>query len=243
LSTTNCRVAYDCVNYQAAITKWSATCDEHTFNVYREGCGYDILQHTYGEGETLLAFYHPESGELKGWWQRSDTGEPECAGTVPTDCAGYSPGENQCEMEAGTPDLVEAGPVEAGTTGDPPDSALVEAGAMGTLPDGAPVECCPISDEPDCCMLYGGANIDGDRCGYTCDGMPWPDAGWTKGVDRFGCPIWIEPPATDSCCGCFAEEDGGTSSGTSSEAGVSQLDASRAPDASPTSDVSLDASL
>lgn len=74
------------------------------------------------------------------------------------------------------------------------DGAVVE-----TLPDGAVVECCPMSPEPDCCMAYGGRNLG--ECATVCDGMSWPNADWQRGVDSFGCPVWIEPPRTWDVCG------------------------------------------
>jgi hypothetical protein len=252
LNLTNCGAAYGCVNLDAASEKWLEQCSAYDVNIRHEGCGYDILQHSYGEGDTFLAFYHPESGELKGWWNESDTLEITCAGAVPRECLDYgfdSPGVNVCDSpdaaaidtsatdthtissEAGPPELTEGGPTEAGVT--------------GTLPDGGSVECCEPSAAPDCCMDYGGANLYG--CGMTCDGMPLPSDGWTMGIDKYGCPVWVEPPVSDSCCGCpeptpdAGVDDGGTSSGSTSNASDAG-NSNQSHDASaPASDASLDA--
>ncbi|MEO8181590.1 MAG: hypothetical protein ABI895_22365 [Deltaproteobacteria bacterium] len=70
--------------------------------------------------------------------------------------------------------------------------------------------CCTPSPQPDCCMFYGGRRRGDDTfaCGPICDGIPLPNAAWQLGVDGDGCPVWIEPPQTNQCCGC-APEDGG----------------------------------
>lgn len=231
LTVGNCGLAYDCVNFEAATAKWLAQCDAHTINVRREGCGYDILQHTYGEGDTLLAFYHPESGELEGWWHHGDTGGAQCAGDVPDGCAQFVAGPNVCDpADTGAPssDVTDTG-VGASEAGAPDSGA--DGGLFGTLPDGGRVACCPISDEPDCCMDYGGADRYG--CGTWCDGMPLPSEQWTKSVDPYGCPIWVEPTRSNDCCGCpptndTGTADGGTATGSSSDS----LDAS-SPASSP----------
>jgi hypothetical protein len=83
----------------------------------------------------------------------------------------------------------------------------LDASADADASDGS--ACCPPSPQPDCCMVYGGHDgNDPSKCGVViCDNMPLPSAPWQLGVDDHGCPRWIEPEATNECCGCPA--DGG----------------------------------
>jgi hypothetical protein len=62
--------------------------------------------------------------------------------------------------------------------------------------------CCGIEGAPRCCMQYGGADVEG--CQPVCDGMPVASAPWTRALDPYGCPRWVEPATTalDDCCGC-----------------------------------------
>lgn len=203
LDPGHCPLTLGCVNHDAALTKLATACNRYTVNRHGEACGYDVIEHIFGLGDTVIAFYHPESGELKGWWYQSDAGEPECAGAVPEDCTEYggilTSVSNECPEGPGHAEVslpyIEAGPFEAG----PFEVGSGEAGVTGTLPDGGSIACCPMSDEPGCCMHYGGANFSG--CYEACDGMPWPNAAWTRGEDKYGCPMWIEPPRTDDICG------------------------------------------
>jgi len=93
-----------------------------------------------------------------------------------------------------------AGSSGAGGSADPLDASTDAADAMPF--------CCTPSPQPDCCMYYGGTRRSDDSCGIICDNMPLPSAPWQLGVDPNGCPVWIEPPQTNQCCGC-PPEDGG----------------------------------
>lgn len=68
--------------------------------------------------------------------------------------------------------------------------------------------CCEPSPEPECCMVYGGRRSTSESCGVICDGIPLPNAGWQLGTDSYGCPVWIEPPRTNDCCGCAPPDSG-----------------------------------
>ena len=69
--------------------------------------------------------------------------------------------------------------------------------------------CCTPSPQPECCMVYGGRRLSPDSCGFVCDGMPPPNAGWQLGSDSYGCPVWIEPPPVpNDCCGCPPPDSG-----------------------------------
>jgi hypothetical protein len=83
------------------------------------------------------------------------------------------------------------------TDGLSSDSGITDGGFTGMWPDGAPLECCPMSDQVSVCMDLGGAKLF--DCATVCDGIAAGD--WSEGVDRYGCPIWIEPPADDSGAG------------------------------------------
>ena len=86
----------------------------------------------------------------------------------------------------------------SGSTGDERDASTDAADAA--------LLCCEPSPEPECCMVYGGRRASG--CGVVCDGMPLPNAGWQLGSDSYGCPVWIEPPRTNDCCGCAPPDSG-----------------------------------
>lgn len=144
LTPDNCDVAFGCVNFEAATAALLDQCGESVINVRREGCGYDILQRNYNDvGDTLLAFYDPESGKLKGWWQEDDTGGPVCAGLVPEACTGFVTEPNLCQPpDSGatstnatdtTVNSKEAGAPDSGST------TPIDGGAVGTLPDGGTV--------------------------------------------------------------------------------------------------------
>jgi hypothetical protein len=149
LDTSNCKSAFGCVGYDSAVTKLEDSCADFTFSArHGQACGYDVVERVYGEGDTLLAFYHPSTGELKGWWNVSDTLEVTCAGAVPPECAkdgGSLTGPNLCADSGpssstgstGSSSIpVEAGPVEAG----PIEAGPIEAGPIeaGPIEAGSP---------------------------------------------------------------------------------------------------------
>jgi hypothetical protein len=57
--------------------------------------------------------------------------------------------------------------------------------------------CCPISETPACCMMFGGAR-EGTTCGSVCDNIP---ADLERRVDDAGCPFWYDPPGGTTTCG------------------------------------------
>lgn len=110
---------------------------------------------------------------------------------------------------------------------EPPPANMQESGNDGRVgnqvegdPDAAapddvgdatfsPVECCPPSPQPNCCMDYGGAKVDGN-CRSLCDGMPRPaDPAWRLVNDKYGCPRWSSVGSTGPCCGGEPVPDGG----------------------------------
>lgn len=168
LDTANCRSAFGCVGYDSAVTKLEDSCADFTFSArYGQACGYDVVERVYGEGDTLIAFYHPSTGELKGWWNLSDTLEVSCAGAVPLECAkdgGSLTNANICAdaghssstgstssstmpIEAGPIEAgpVEAGPIEAGS----PEAGPVEAGSPEAGTSSSPPDAGPSSAEHD----------------------------------------------------------------------------------------------
>ena len=88
----------------------------------------------------------------------------------------------------------------SGSTGDERDASPDAADAASL--------CCEPSPQPECCMVYGGRRNGSFSCGVICDGMPTPNAGWQLGTDSYGCPVWIEPPRTNDCCGCPLPDSG-----------------------------------
>lgn len=244
LDLSNCEMAFGCVGYTQAVGKLRNSCTGSTLQGrHGQGCGHDIVERVYGEGDTQIAFYDKDSGELQGWWNLSDTLEVTCAGNVPRECVsdgGELETPNVCtdagdetsqSPTTGMPTDVTT--TSSGVTSEPVEAGSPEAGPTGTLPDGSTVECCTPSEEPDCCMNYGGANIDG--CYTLCDGMPL-GGDWQLGVDKYGCPKWIEPPVSDNCCGCPPTPDSGLTDAAAPDSAVvdttsmsvdASLDASR----------------
>jgi hypothetical protein len=119
-----------CGDYASTRAELAERCDP-TFRFRRyyagEGCGYLILAYVYGAGDTITAFYDPESGALMGMHSVSDTLTMECAGEVPTECLKYA------GVVGKTADLCPIGDagVQDGSTGD----AEVGPDADGVAPD------------------------------------------------------------------------------------------------------------
>lgn len=217
LSTKNCKSAFDCADYEEA--SLAEQCDTSYISLrYGQACGHRVVEKVFGDGDTLIAFYDKTTGELQGWWAMSDTLDVDCAGEVPEDCVDYG-GVLKTENQCSEPDSSSSVSSSSTTTDSTPTA--ISTDATSEPPDSG-MKCCPISDEPDCCMDYGGSNIDG--CGRVCDGMPWPsEPGWHKDVDALGCPIWVAPPQTNNCCGCgsIPVPDSGTEGTSSNDAGDS----------------------
>lgn len=50
-------------------------------------CGRTFVAYRYGAGDTTIAFFDMETGDLTGWWNKSDTGSIACSGEVDLSCA------------------------------------------------------------------------------------------------------------------------------------------------------------
>ena len=94
-------------------------------------------------------------------------------------------------------------PTPGGTSSTPPAPTSSPPPAPPSVGPAPSLTCCPIDDQPGCCMHYGGTSLsNGGDCAALCDGMALPgDPAWAKGVDRNGCPIWVEPPHPAHVCG------------------------------------------
>ncbi len=155
--------------------------------------------------------------------------DDECDGSDAA-CAGDDVLVEQTEPEPEDASVTEAAPAGAAVDGgrsdaggaamdvagsDPRDAATVETAdtgvdgaARGTRPDSGPRKdgaddaglCCPISEQPDCCMQYGGSRGERGSCDEVCDGIPVPEEAWQRGVDENGCEYWIEPEPTRPYC-------------------------------------------
>lgn len=79
--------------------------------------------------------------------------------------------------------------------------------------------CCKPDPSPGCCMNYGGAGLEGQCSGRSCDGMPVPsDPGWHLATDAQGCRRWTNPndrynggeySASTQYCGAPIRRDAG----------------------------------
>jgi hypothetical protein len=162
-----------------------------------------------------------EQGNSSGSMGTASTGATGASSSAPNEEGGCEPNEELyyteigCDVEpvclAGTNDCLQYACSCEGRTIGGCGAFSAPIAHMGNCGDAAvPDHCCPLSPEPDCCMDYGGSNVNG--CGTACDGMPWPSAAWEVRIDEDGCPYWHEPEPRNEfdCCGCAQPNDGGS---------------------------------
>lgn len=71
-------------------------------------CGRSVVAYRYGASDTTVVFFDAQSGELRGWWNESDTAAIDCAGEVDLACArsveASLPAAGGCRRDAGGAD-------------------------------------------------------------------------------------------------------------------------------------------
>jgi hypothetical protein len=82
----DCPLQWGCSQFESAVLEAEDDCKFPNVTITsKNGCGYSVIERTWGAGDTTRAFYAP-SGELVGTWSMSDTLIETCSGVVPENC-------------------------------------------------------------------------------------------------------------------------------------------------------------
>ncbi len=102
---------FRCPDRQATLAAARSRCERPPFIrsvTQAAACGRAVVAYRYGASDTTVVFFDAQSGELRGWWNESDTAAIDCAGEVDLACArsveASLPAAGGCPRDAGGAD-------------------------------------------------------------------------------------------------------------------------------------------
>jgi hypothetical protein len=106
-----------CLSQQELVSEVTRRCSFFFARGVTEGtaCDASFVRYEYGASDVAIVFFDSTSGEMLGSWNRSDTAEQTCAGSVDPECAFAlhrslpDPDDEGCPPDAGADAAVDSG--------------------------------------------------------------------------------------------------------------------------------------